>query len=275
MSQIVQQGKRAKSAHELLASPPSPPLSQLPFERLLHEFETYKSADTTYARYPTLDEDLRSLVLQSLDPDFLGCLKAYLPTDLALHFACNHDKTAVEAVVILTPKSRVAFDVRDPSRPIRIPTDLDAVATAIDGTEDSLSAIFAAKDPSIVSCAMELVQWEMDQSPDLRHKYLCLRWLRKLARQSGRLPLSFYLGNLRVESEQIGGGGYSDIYTGAFNSKPVCFKVLRIFQGVERRQRVLKEFCHETLVWRQLHNPNVLPFLGVTETLFPGRFCLV
>ncbi|KAH8832263.1 kinase-like domain-containing protein [Flagelloscypha sp. PMI_526] len=127
----------------------------------------------------------------------------------------------------------------------------------------------------MVSCAMELVQWEMDQSSDLRHKCLCLRWLRKLARQSGRLPLSFYLRNLRIESEQIGGGGYSDIYTGSFGGWPVCFKVLRIFQGAERRQRVLKEFCHETLVWRQLHHPNVLPFLGVTETLFPGRFCLV
>ncbi|PBK82462.1 kinase-like protein [Armillaria gallica] len=38
---------------------------------------------------------------------------------------------------------------------------------------------------------------------------------------------------------------------------------------------LLQEFCQEALVWRQLHHPNVLPFLGVNEDLFAPRYCLV
>ncbi|KAH8796244.1 kinase-like domain-containing protein [Flagelloscypha sp. PMI_526] len=220
MSQSLQPGEQVQ--REVLASHSSPGLSHAPFERLLQEFETYKSAEATYARYPNVDVELRDWILRSLDPGFLGRLKASLPTDFALHLSCNRDETAVEAVVILTPKTQVAFDVRDPSRPVRIPTDRDVARYAIDGTEESLTAIFAGKDPHVISCGMELVQWEMDHSSDPRDR----------------------------------------IYTGIFGAKPVCFKVLRIFQGTERRQRVLKEFCHETLVWRQLQHPNVLPFLG-------------
>ncbi|KAJ7575155.1 kinase-like domain-containing protein, partial [Mycena floridula] len=31
----------------------------------------------------------------------------------------------------------------------------------------------------------------------------------------------------------------------------------------------------EALVWKQLHHPNVLPFLGASEDLFPPSFCLI
>ncbi|KAH8832261.1 kinase-like domain-containing protein [Flagelloscypha sp. PMI_526] len=115
----------------------------------------------------------------------------------------------------------------------------------------------------------------MDKSPDAGHKRRCLRWLRKLAKSQGRLPLSFYLDNLNIESDQIGGGGFSDIFVGRFGGEQVCLKVLRIFQSNGHKERVIKRFCHEALVWRQLQHPNVLPFLGVTETLFPGKFSLV
>ncbi|KAH8833074.1 kinase-like domain-containing protein [Flagelloscypha sp. PMI_526] len=115
----------------------------------------------------------------------------------------------------------------------------------------------------------------MDQSSDLNHKRLCLRWLRKLSRSQGRLPLSFYLDNLQKDPVQIGGGGFSDVFVGTLGTQKVCLKVLRIFQTEGHKKRVIQKFCHETLVWRQVQHPNVLPFLGVTETLFPGKFTLV
>ncbi len=37
----------------------------------------------------------------------------------------------------------------------------------------------------------------------------------------------------------------------------------------------LQDFCQEALVWRQLHHPNVLPFLGVSEDLFAPSYCLI
>jgi serine/threonine protein kinase len=38
-----------------------------------------------------------------------------------------------------------------------------------------------------------------------------------------------------------------------------------------------KRLCREALVWRQLHHPHVLPFLGLDYTLFPQhRFpCMI
>ncbi|KAK0503773.1 kinase-like domain-containing protein, partial [Armillaria luteobubalina] len=38
---------------------------------------------------------------------------------------------------------------------------------------------------------------------------------------------------------------------------------------------MLQEFCWEALVWRQLHHPNILPFLGVSEDLFALCFSLI
>ncbi|KAH8796241.1 kinase-like domain-containing protein, partial [Flagelloscypha sp. PMI_526] len=66
-----------------------------------------------------------------------------------------------------------------------------------------------------------------------------------------------------------------DVFAGKLRSQRLCLKVLRIYQSEGHKERVIKEFCKEALVWRQLRHPNVLPFLGVTETLFPKRFCLV
>ncbi|KAH8832216.1 kinase-like domain-containing protein [Flagelloscypha sp. PMI_526] len=41
------------------------------------------------------------------------------------------------------------------------------------------------------------------------------------------------------------------------------------------RQRIIKDFCRETLLWRQLRHPNILPFLGFNEELFTPSFCLI
>ena len=38
---------------------------------------------------------------------------------------------------------------------------------------------------------------------------------------------------------------------------------------------ILQEFYKETLFWTQLDHPNLLPFLGVNTTVFPGKLCLV
>ena len=29
-----------------------------------------------------------------------------------------------------------------------------------------------------------------------------------------------------------------------------------------------QKFCHEAVIWKRLSHPNLLPFLGVNETLF-------
>ncbi|KAH8832250.1 kinase-like domain-containing protein [Flagelloscypha sp. PMI_526] len=268
--------EQANYMRRLLVADPSISSALPIFERLLPLLEANNGADATYQWRAVNDDDLRNLVLNTLNSDFLQGLTVLLPPGYAVFFSCSEkDDATVETVAMSTPTTRVAFDVRLPNQPIRIPMDRDVIASAIGGTEEMFSEIFAAKEPCIVSCAMQLVQLEMDQSSDADHKRHCLLWLRKLARSQGRLPSSFYLSNLQSDYEQIGGGGYSDVFIGKQGSQRICLKVLRIFQSEGHKQRVVKEFCHEALVWRQLQHPNVLPFLGVTETLFPRKFCLV
>ncbi|KAH8832256.1 kinase-like domain-containing protein [Flagelloscypha sp. PMI_526] len=268
--------EQVKHLRQRLASNPSISSSLPIFERLLPVLEAQNSTNSACQWMAVHDCDLRNLVLKALDIVFLAGLNVFLPPQFALYFSCNkNDNSVVETVVILTPTAGAAFDVRSPSLPMRIPTDLDAVACAIDGAENTFAPIFAEKEPCIISCAMELVQWEMDSSSNIGRKAYCLRWLRKLARVQGRLPLSFYLSNLQNEPEQVGGGGFSDVFVGKLGSQRVCLKVLRIYQGKGHKERVIKEFCKEALIWRQLKHSNVLPFLGVTETLFPRNFCLV
>ncbi|KAK0204824.1 kinase-like domain-containing protein [Desarmillaria ectypa] len=73
------------------------------------------------------------------------------------------------------------------------------------------------------------------------------------------------------------GGGFADIWKGRMGNMLICIKVLRTFidNGIEERARVIKNFCHEALVWRNLKHPNVLPFLGVSTEPFAPSFCLI
>ncbi|KAF9257057.1 kinase-like protein, partial [Marasmius fiardii PR-910] len=67
------------------------------------------------------------------------------------------------------------------------------------------------------------------------------------------------------------------IYKGVFKGKSVCLKVLKVYieDGEEKRNKELREFYKETLLWTQLSHPSLLPFLGVNITLFPGKLALV
>ncbi|KAF9259339.1 kinase-like protein, partial [Marasmius fiardii PR-910] len=68
-----------------------------------------------------------------------------------------------------------------------------------------------------------------------------------------------------------------DIYKGVFESQSVCLKVLKVYieDGEEKRNKDLRDFYKETLLWTQLNHPNLLPFLGVNITLFSGKLALV
>ncbi|KAK0244443.1 hypothetical protein EDD85DRAFT_945746 [Armillaria nabsnona] len=51
--------------------------------------------------------------------------------------------------------------------------------------------------------------------------------------------------------------------------------LLRVFIPEKAREKLLRDFCQEALIWRQLCHPNILPFLGVSEDLFATSYCLI
>ncbi|KAK0222060.1 kinase-like domain-containing protein [Armillaria fumosa] len=123
---------------------------------------------------------------------------------------------------------------------------------------------------------MDVLQQELDDAslPDA-YRSVCMRCLRTLSKDRNIVPSSLSSQDVTREGTNLVCGGcfsppLQDIWKGRLHDIQVCLKVLQIFEpGVKA------DFCQEALVWRQLHHPNVLPFLGVSKTLFTPRYCLI
>ncbi|KIK55144.1 hypothetical protein GYMLUDRAFT_48095, partial [Collybiopsis luxurians FD-317 M1] len=127
----------------------------------------------------------------------------------------------------------------------------------------------------LVDHLQSILDSEQDSSEDYE-KYFGL--LRHLSRRFQILPLSLVIRDIRREGQNpVAGGGFADIWRGTLNEKHVCLKVLRLTleQDETARNKIREQFCHEALVWRQLHHPNILPLLGVNIDLFHPSFCLI
>ncbi|KAG8959518.1 hypothetical protein FRC03_007886 [Tulasnella sp. 419] len=69
--------------------------------------------------------------------------------------------------------------------------------------------------------------------------------------------------------EQSSHGGYSDIFQGTYladdgNTRQVAVKALRLrgSSGAAAKERLLKHFYREVLLWQRFQHPNITPLLG-------------
>ncbi|TDL21780.1 kinase-like protein [Rickenella mellea] len=102
------------------------------------------------------------------------------------------------------------------------------------------------------------------------------RTLARLAKSARCYPDCLILTTIRrTGTDPVAGGGFADVWKGYFADKPVALKAFRIYKQ-SLREKVLKEFSHEAVIWRQLKHPNILPFYGVfTGDEHFDRLCLV
>jgi serine/threonine protein kinase len=119
----------------------------------------------------------------------------------------------------------------------------------------------------------------------------CLHILRKLCGRAGTLLTGCVLseGLEKDGKEALTSGGFADIWLGKYKGRAVALKVLRIYGGdnIKLVKKVrslahiltmgsncnLQSFCREAVLWKRLSHPNILPFLGVSTTLF--SLCMV
>ncbi|SJK99362.1 uncharacterized protein ARMOST_02657 [Armillaria ostoyae] len=137
----------------------------------------------------------------------------------------------------------------------------------------------APKHPqSVIDHLQQLMDTELMGDGQDYWRKCCTKRMLALVKKHGILPTSFSCLDARSEgSTAVWGGGFADIWKGRMGDTLICIKVLRIFidNGIKERARVIKNFCREALVWRNLKHPNVLPFLGVSTKLFVPSFCLI
>ncbi|SJL08824.1 uncharacterized protein ARMOST_12195 [Armillaria ostoyae] len=129
----------------------------------------------------------------------------------------------------------------------------------------------------VETVVMDVLQQELDDAPHADwYRTACMKCLRALSKARNIVPSSLCLPDVIREGENpVGGGGFADIWKGRLHDTQVCLKVLRVFCPEGDQAKVLRDFCQEAFVWRQLRHPNVLPFLGVSKELFTPRYCLI
>jgi len=102
----------------------------------------------------------------------------------------------------------------------------------------------------------------------------CVHALRKISGHTGMLPASYVLveGLTKQGNVPAASGGFADVWVGSYSEGVVAIKSLRVYRG-DDQEMLKKIFCKEVVVWKRLSHPNILPLIGVSNTLFP--FCMV
>ncbi|KAF8583512.1 kinase-like protein [Ramaria rubella] len=92
----------------------------------------------------------------------------------------------------------------------------------------------------------------------------CIKALRKLAQEADVLPSTLAIEEVILSSDfPIAGGAFSDVFQGKWRDKLVAVKRPRIFKQDD--ENAIMQARREILLWRQLHDQNILPLLGVFD----------
>ncbi|THH27686.1 hypothetical protein EUX98_g6507 [Antrodiella citrinella] len=77
--------------------------------------------------------------------------------------------------------------------------------------------------------------------------------------------------------EGRGGGAFADIYRAKYRGKTVAVKRLRVFQMTDdvAKNDLINSLYHESLLWRHLSHPHILPFLGIADDIFNESLCMI
>ncbi|KAJ7646792.1 kinase-like domain-containing protein [Roridomyces roridus] len=108
------------------------------------------------------------------------------------------------------------------------------------------------------------------------HSRKAQRIIRKLSESCEKLPSSLFVtGVTGRDSHPRFGGGFADVYRALYKDKTVALKHMRQFLRGADLRRINLKFCREALVWKDLHHPYILPFIGIDRDSFPSSLCMV
>ncbi|KAG6908710.1 hypothetical protein DXG01_003643 [Tephrocybe rancida] len=83
----------------------------------------------------------------------------------------------------------------------------------------------------------------------------------RLSSRSSLFPSRLLQKQVSLEgTDAITAGQFGDVWKGRFRGEQVAVKVLKLYLNSDLVKHT-KKVLHETLIWRQLRHPNVLPFL--------------
>ncbi|KAJ6480651.1 kinase-like domain-containing protein [Mycena vulgaris] len=113
---------------------------------------------------------------------------------------------------------------------------------------------------------------------DLPQKHRSEAWkmMLRISSSHDQLPASMFItGVTHRNRDSKFAGGFSDIYRAWYNGKPVALKRLRVNLVGPNPRTARQKLYREALLWHKLHNPYILPFIGVDRESFSPDLCLV
>ncbi|KAF8169200.1 kinase-like domain-containing protein [Mycena galopus ATCC 62051] len=125
---------------------------------------------------------------------------------------------------------------------------------------------------------LDVVQETLDRGflTTQEHNRMALRIIRKLSESCDMLPTSLFIVGVHDRDEHPSfGGGFADVYRASYGNQRVALKRMRHFLRGSNLRRIHLKFCREALLWKDLHHPNILPFLGIDRDSFPSFLCMV
>ncbi|KAL0069385.1 hypothetical protein AAF712_003408 [Marasmius tenuissimus] len=182
----------------------------------------------------------------------------------------------------------------DPTR-VETTNDLRRILS----TSSGVNVLLALEEESAITRTIDLLQMEVRSARPHSNLsgYLkdCAVCLEALVNKHHALPASLLINDVTKEGTQpCNGGGFSvrvdlsllkaspdghtkDIWKGSYGTQAVCLKVLRLHAqgGQQDKDKLVKAFHREALLWTRLSHSNLLPLIGVNTTVFPHGFCLV
>ncbi|KAJ6589557.1 kinase-like domain-containing protein [Mycena capillaripes] len=94
------------------------------------------------------------------------------------------------------------------------------------------------------------------------------RLLKNLCAATKAFPPTLFLELDSVDpNQQIGQGGFADIFLGKYKGQSIALKRLRVYQP---KPNEMLQFSKEVITWVHLKHLYVLPFLGLDEKSFEG-----
>ncbi|KAF9449681.1 kinase-like protein [Macrolepiota fuliginosa MF-IS2] len=144
-----------------------------------------------------------------------------------------------------------------------------AFSSAFSGAEAQLIANYL----SMGSLCVQQLLHQANLGP--RDGIHILDLLCRLVKSTKVYPQCYVLKGVKIEKDPFQGGGFADVYRGAYKGQTICVKVFRIFQKGDRT-RILRNCVKEMLMWARLAHDNILPFYGIfCLDEVAQRLCLV
>ncbi|KAF9256483.1 kinase-like protein, partial [Marasmius fiardii PR-910] len=99
----------------------------------------------------------------------------------------------------------------------------------------------------------------------------------RLSKKSGLYPQCLSVRNVKkLGKYPVAHGGFGDVWKGIIgeSNEPVCVKTVKIYLQSDK-EKLCRAYMQESIVWRQLKHPNVLPFLGIYYLENDQQLCLI